>query len=176
MKTGAVIAVFAVSVSAFSEEQVFEIGLWAGPEASSRAEVSEIYEHHACIGDVARTHINRLPTSWDESSPLQPERVEELGPNGEAIQSWPMAVDMYVAGIRGESIYVRPFFRGGVEALRIDLDGLYMPESMLGPYEARNVKCPVNSELEVSAYRRCFVFRDLTSGELRLVRDQGPCT
>ena len=140
------------------------------------AEVSEIHEHHACAGDVARAQIKRLPTSWDESSPLQPERVEELGPNGEALQAWPMPVDMYVAGIRGGSIYVRPFFGGSVDALRIDLDGLYMPESMPGPYEARGVKCPVNSESEVSAYRRCFFFRDLTSGELRLVRYEGPCT
>ena len=169
-------AVLAIGSLAFGDEEAFEIGVWAGPGAGSLPEVTEIYAHHACTGEVARVLVKRLPTSWDKGAPLEPERVEEYDRNGETIHVWPMPVDMRVAGIRGESIYVGRFLLGDANVLRIDLDGTYRPESLQEPYEGELIKCPAQSDTDHSVYLTCWVFRDRASGESRLIRFQFPCT
>ena len=173
LRTGAVLAVGSL---AFGQEKAFEIGVWAGPGAGSLAEATEIYDHNACTGEVARILVKRLPTSWDKGAPLEPERVEEYDGNGDTIHVWPMPVDMRVAGIRGESIYVGRFSLGDANVLRIDLDGTYRPESLQEPDEGEWIECPAQSDTEYSAYLRYFAFRDPASGESRLIRYQGPCT
>ena len=176
-KIPAVLALLASSCSALAEDNKLELGLWAGPGAGSLAEVSEVYEHHACAGEVARVLMPRLPIAWDGSVPLEPEQVEELSHEGDTIHVWPMPVDMHVAGVDGESIYVRPFSLDDADALRIELDGAYKAESFPGTIlDARPLPSPAGAAAVDSDYIRCLLFRDRTTGEPRLLRYQGPCT
>lgn len=176
-KTCAVLALLAGSFLALGDDNRLELGVWAGPGAAALAEVSEIYDHHACSGKVARVRMARLPTSWDGSVPLEPERVEELDHNGATIHVWPMPVDMHVVGIDGASIYVGRFSLDDADALRIELDGAYRPESFPGTIlDRRPVQCPAGADPVDSDYIRCLVFRDRTTGAPRLLRYQGACT
>ena len=157
--------------------KTFEMDFWAGPQARVDRRVVEIYDHCCCSGEVAHARVASMPVA-DGDPALEPELVVELSPAGEIVRRWGIPIDCYVAAV-SDSVLVIPYgdARSGTRALAISSAGTIRWTTL--PPEADSAKaaeCPPLKEFEGSAYLRCFQFRDLTSGKLRLIAYQGPCT
>jgi hypothetical protein len=155
---------------------VFQVQVWAGPDAKADSRVVRIYDHRACRAKVAIVRVDRMPAPAKNESPLGPELVVELDKSGTTIRRWGMPVDSIVAGVVGDRIIVpQSGTHAGAKALSISSSGALasttVPESA---GQAR--KCPSIKAFEGSTFLRCFEFRDLRSSEVRNIAYQGPCT
>ena len=145
---------------------------WAGSEVETDPRVIEVYEHHACSGQVAVARVTSMPEHSD--AVLQPELALELSPSGSVIRQWTFPIDVSVIGVEGDRLIVP---KGTETALSIVDSGQFeevaRPEKdELGEW----VSCPEISIFGDSAYLRCFEFKDLASGKTRLIAYNAPCT
>ena len=154
---------------------------WAGEGAERDPRVVKLTDHCCCTGHIAIARTARLP-SPAATGPLQSELVVEFDGTGAITVSWPLPVDLYVAGVRGERILVplAPIEDAGSDrAVLISPDGAVrlttMPGSLAEPVW---VSCPdaIQHRWGGSAYVRCFEFSDLETGRARRLAFEGPCT
>ena len=86
-----------------------------------------------------------------------------------------MPVDEMVLGIEGS--FILSGYGNSKTALRIGTDGnlCHVPTP---EFEAESIDCPSAAQVEFpdSGYLRCFIYRDLRSGQRRILGYQGPCT
>ena len=160
-------------------EQTVELWFWAGPGARNDNRVMNVSVHCCCSGEIAVARVWELPLP-QATGPLEPELVVELTEDGDVLRRWPIPVDLIVAGVGKEQILVSlaPMLgtssdrailvspRGAVALTRVPPR---LPEPV--PF-----MCPLIRDFGESAYLRCFQFRDLSSGEVRRLAFQGPCT
>ena len=137
-----------------------------------------MYLFTVAVAVIAVARVSELPLPVAEG-PLEPE-VVELTEAGDVLRRWPIPVDLIVAGVGKEQILVSlaPMLgtssdcailvspRGAVALTRVPPR---LPEPV--PF-----MCPLIRDFGESAYLRCFQFRDLSSGEVRRLAFQGPCT
>ena len=137
-----------------------------------------MYLFTVAVAVIAVARVSELPLPVAEG-PLEPE-VVELTEAGDVLRRWPIPVDLIVAGVEKEQILVAlaPMLgtssdrailvspRGAVALTRVPPR---LPEPV--PF-----MCPLIRDFGESAYLRCFQFRDLSSGEVRRLAFQGPCT
>ena len=174
---------FSRPTEASNDETVQNPGMvlhfWAGSEAETDPRVIEVYEHHACSGQVAVARVTSMPEYSDSDAVLQPELALELSSSGSVIRQWRFPTDYSVLGVEGDRLIVP---RGSGAALSIAESGQF--EEVARPKKAEHGalrSCPEISNFEdsmylSSAYLRCFEFKDLASGETRLIAYQTPCT
>ncbi len=150
----------------------FELWLWGNSKAATDRRILEIVDHHSCTGKIVKIKANTMPLP-DES--LEGEKVIELSLDGKIINTWYMQVNQIVLGIEGDSILTG--FGNSKNALKISTDGnlSYVPSPR---YENELVECPVAASKAIpnSSYLRCFKYKDLRTGQTRLLAYQGPCT
>jgi hypothetical protein len=158
---------------------VVDLPFWAGKGAKTDKRVLEIVPHCCCSGDIAIARVAQLP-AVGEKDPLEPELALELNDKGEVLRRWPLPVDKSILAIDGEQILVQIAPKTSpksVKAIFISSQGeifkAEVPNSLAEPV---SFKCPTLSEFGNSAYLRCWMFRDLSSGEIRRLAFQGPCT
>ena len=158
---------------------VVEIRLWAGKGASADNRVVRIEPHCCCSGDIAITRLSKLPHPGSKD-PLEPEVVLELSGKGNILRRWPLPVDLIVTAIKGDQILVplAPMLGSKSDrGLFISTEGdLFLTVIPLRVPKPVSYTCPIIKEFGESAYLRCFEFRDLSSGEVRRLAFQGPCT
>jgi hypothetical protein len=157
---------------------VFQIQVWAGPDAKADPRVVRIYNHQACAARVAIVRVDRMPAPAKQESALGPELVVELDKSGTTIRRWGMPVDTMVAGVVGDRIIV-PLSdaHAGAKALSISSSGALASATIPASAPFGQVRrCPSIKAFEGSSYLRCFEFRDLKSGEVRNIAYQAPCT
>jgi len=150
----------------------FEIWLWGNSNASMDKRILEISDHHACTGKIVKVSVKRMPLP-DEA--LEGEKVIEVSIDGKIINIWYMPVDEIVLGVEGSSIITG--YCNSTKALKIGTDGKL--SSVSAPSCENNLReCPevAVKEFPNSAYLRCFEYKDLHTGEKRLLAYQGPCT
>jgi len=148
---------------------------WAGPDVQSSGAVISLREHHACSGTVAYARITKI--SLDDSEMLVPERVVEFDLAGEVVREWAAPVEPRVFGVSGEELWIRnPDLQGKTDYLAIRPDGAF--RAFDGELEASAVvlQCPPLRDFGESAYLRCWLHRDRSSGQERRLAYQGPCT
>ena len=151
---------------------VFEVSVWAAPGAEKDPRVLRVFDHPACSGRVAVLRTTSIPTK----GPFRPELVIEFTEAGHALRKWPMPVDAYVAGIRGDQIIVpRTLERVPAAALSITPTGR-LSASRVPTESGNSIACPVLPEFKGSAYLQCFEFHDLGTGAIRRLAYEGPCT
>ena len=177
---------FSRPTEASNDETVQNPGMvlhfWAGSEAESDPRVIEVYEHRLCSGQVAVARVTSMPEYTD--AVLQPELALELSSSGSVIRQWRFPTDYSVLGVERDRLIVP---RGSGAALSIVESGQF--EEVARPKKAEHGtgrSCPEISNFEDSvslssaylnsAYLRCFEFKDLASGETRLIAYQTPCT
>jgi len=159
--------------------ETVELRFWAGRGAKSDHRVLEVSAHCCCSGEIALARVSQLPMPGTRGM-LQPEVAVELTDGGVVVRRWPMPVDLIVAGVNGEQILVplAPMvganFEGGIlispqGSVSLTTVPPQLPKPVL-------YTCPVIREFGESAYLRCFEFHDLSSGELRRLAFEGPCT
>ena len=149
-----------------------ELPFWAGSEVETDPRVIEVYEHHACSGQVAVARVTSMPEYSD--AVLEPELALELSSSGSVIRQWTFPIDASVIGVKRDRLIV-PW--GRETALSISDSGQF--EEVARPKEEgveQWVSCPEIPVFEGSAYLGCFEFKDLASRETRLIAYQGPCT
>ena len=176
--TIATLAWLALSSASAQEKAktVYQIQLWAGPNAKSDPRVVGIYNHHACDSKVAIVKVDRMPTPAKKESPLGSELVVEFDKSGKSIRRWGMPVDSQVAAVVGDRILVA-LSSAGKQALSISSSGALALTPVPGPTSfIQQTQCPAIKAFGGSGYLRCFEFQDLNSAEVRRIAYQGPCT
>jgi hypothetical protein len=136
-----------------------------------------VYDHHACSGKVAVVRINAMPP-FSKTATLQPDLAIELSETGAVIRRWSLPVDATVVGVVGERLIV-PISsgNGGRQAVSMSSSGDLQQVAVPGDGKPENlIECPTISEFMGSAYVRCFEFTDLTSGQVRRIAYEMPCT
>lgn len=155
---------------------VYQIQLWAGPNAKADPRVVGIHDHHACDGKVAVAKVERMPAPAKKESALGPELVVELDKSGKVIRRWGMPVDSVVAGVAGDRIIVA-LSATAKQALSITSSGALALTRIPGPASIiQRTQCPAIKAFGESGYLRCFEFQDLNSAEVRKIAYQAPCT
>jgi hypothetical protein len=159
--------------------QTVELRFWAGPGARGDHRVVDVSDHCCCSGEIAVARVSERPLP-EAKSPLTSELVVELTEGGAVLRRWPMPVDLMVVGVRGEQILVPlPAVLGANAApgILISPRGAVslttVPDQVPAPAP---YTCPLIRESGDSDYLRCFEFRDLSSGEVRRLAFEGPCT
>jgi hypothetical protein len=165
--------------SAVAQEKakhVYQIQLWAGPNAKSDPRVVGIYNHHACDSKVAIVRVDRMPAPAKRQSPIGSELVVEIDKSGKIIRRWGMPVDAVVAAVVGDRVIVA-LSAAGKQALSVSSSGALALTPIPGPTSfIQQTQCPAIKAFGESAYVRCFEFQDLNSAEVRKIAYQGPCT
>ena len=182
---GRIVALLGVVVTGCSPtmrspvEQMVELRFWAGPGVRGDHRVVNVSPHCCCSGEIAVARVSELPLPL-ATDPLEPELVVELTEAGGVLRRWPMPVDLIVAGVRDEQILVplAPMLGAGTDRAILVSPGGAMVLSRVPPRLPEPVlyTCPVIRDFGESAYLRCFQFLDLSSGEVRRLAFQGPCT
>ena len=156
-----------------------ELPFWAGKDAKTDKRVLKIMPHCCCSGDIAIARLSRLPLPG-EKNPLEPELALELNESGEVLRRWPLPVDMRILAVDGDRILVPIAPRTGSNttmAIFISSQGEVFKTDMPNNFtEPVIYKCPSLTDFGKSAYVRCWIFRDLSSGKIRRLAFQGPCT
>jgi len=156
-----------------------DLPFWAGKGARTDKRVVAIVPHCCCSGTLAIARVSQLP-AVGEKDPPEPELALELNEKGEILRRWPLPVDKIILAIRGEQILVQIAPKNSsksVKAIYISSQGevskAEAPDNLTEPV---SYKCPNLPEFGKSAYLRCWIFRDLSSGAIRKLAFQGPCT
>jgi len=156
-----------------------DLPFWAGKGAKTDKRVLIIKPHCCCSGDIAIARLSCLPLPG-EKDPLEPELVLELDESGGVLQRWPLPVDMRILAIDGDRILVPMAPRSGSKstmAIFISSQGEVLKTAVPnGLTEPLIYKCPNLPDFGGSAYVRCWMFRDISSGKIRRLAYQGPCT
>jgi hypothetical protein len=170
------VAVACTAVPADDEQAEAVLPFWAGPGVLPGANIVEVYDHHACGGQVALARVRRIPPVG-HAGPLIPEEVVELDRSGVIIARWPIPIDRFVLAVQGDELVVPGPALSSEPALFVSSDGAFrlfsVPDRAPSPV-ARS--CPDLLEFRGSAYLRCFVFEDLRTHAERSLAFQGPCT
>ena len=156
--------------------QLYQIQLWAGPNAKADPRVVGVYNHHACEGKIAIVKVDRMPAPAKKESALGSELVVELDKGGKVIRRWGMPVDAVVAGVTGDRIIVA-ISATAKQALSISSSGALALAPIPGPASfIQQTQCPAIKAFGDSDYVRCFEFQDLNSTGVRRIAYQRPCT
>ena len=177
------ILVMAMTLLAFSTasaqekgKQVYQIQLWAGPNAQDDKRVVGIYNHHACGSKIAIVRVDRMPAPAKKESALGSELVVEFDKSGKVIRRWGMPVDAVVAAVVGDRIIVA-VSAAAKQALSISSSGALALTPVPGTTSfIQQTQCPAIKAFRGSDYIRCFEFQDLNTAEVRRIAYQGPCT
>ena len=156
-----------------------DLPFWAGKGAQTDKRVLEIVPHCCCSGTLAVARVSQLP-AVGEKDPLEPELALELNEKDEVVRRWPLPVDKIILAIKGEQILVQIAPKNGskpIKAIYISPQG-EVSKAEVPAYLTEPVSyiCPHLPEFGKSAYLRCWIFRDLSSGAIRRLAFQGPCT
>jgi len=176
----AIATLFCLALSSAGAQEkakpVFQLHVWAGPNAKADPRVVGIQNHHACDSKVAVIKVDRMPALAKKESALAPELVVEFNKSGSILRRWAMPIDLTVAAVAGDRILVA-LSTAGAKALSISSRGalaLTFAPSPLPPVQ--QTQCPAIKSFGDSDYLRCFEFQDLNSGEVRRIAYQRPCT
>ena len=156
-----------------SAHNSFNIRLWEEGDASRNTLVLRIERHCCCSGNVALVKVKRMPHPGE--GPFAGEKVIELSEDNKILRKWYMPVDEIVLGI--EDSFILSGYGNSKTALRIGTDG-NLSHVPAPKFEAESIDCPSAAQVEFpdSGYLGCFVYRDLRSGQRRILGYQGPCT
>ncbi len=155
---------------------VYQIQLWAGPNAKSDPRVVGIHNHHACDGKIAIVRVDRMPAPAKKESALGSELVVEFDKSGKVIRRWGMPVDAVVAAVVGDRI-IAAVSATSKNALSISSSGALALTPVPGPMSfIQQTQCPAIKAFGGSDFIRCVEFQDLNSAELRRIAYQVPCT
>lgn len=149
---------------------------WAGPDIRTSDSVVSLREHHACSGTVAYARVTRV-SSLDDSEVLVPERVVEFDAAGAVVREWPTPVEPFVLALDGAELLIRnPDPDHETEYIAIRPDGAFRAFDSELERRAAPLACPALPVFGKTAYLRCWLFQDGSSGEDRRIAYQGPCT
>ena len=171
-------ALLALSPAGAQEKakQVYQIQLWAGPNAKADPRVVGVYNHHACESRIAIAKVDRMPAPAKKESALGSELVVEFDKSGKVIRRWGMPVDAVVAAVVADRIIVA-ISAAAKQALSISSSGALALTPVPGPTSfIQQTQCPAIKAFGGSDYIRCFEFQDLNTAETRKIAYQGPCT
>lgn len=166
-------------IEAYRREHGVPLSFWEPEETP--AEPPRYVTSHPC-GAEATLFVDRLP---DKRDAIRGDTVHELDAAGKTLREWIIPVDTRVEGIKGREILVpvsfwkvadpAPAAAAQVDALlTIRQDGHFrvLPPRHFSDPESQ--PCPAG--LPESAYRTCWVYRDLDGGKARHLAYEGPCT
>lgn len=156
-----------------SSKTAFNLRLWENGDAYNDPRVLQIEEHHACSGKVVVIKAKLMPRPGE--GPFEGEKVIEFSENNKIIRTWYMPVDEIVLGV--EDTYVITGLCDSKIALKIGEDRAlsHVTAPKCGGVP---IGCPqaAKNEIPGSDYLRCWEYRDLRTGQRRLLAYQGPCT
>jgi hypothetical protein len=176
--TVATLTLLALSPASAQEKAktVYQIQLWAGPNAKADKRVIGVFDHHACDSKVAIVKVDRMPPPATKASALGSELVVEIDKSGKILRRWGMPVDSVVAAVAGDRIIVA-LSATAKQALSISSNGVLALTPVPGPTSIlQQTQCPAIKVFGDSDYIRCFDFQDTGSGEIRRIAYQRPCT
>jgi len=157
-------------------KQLYQIQLWAGPNAKADPRVVGVYNHHACESRIAIVKVDRMPAPATKESALGSELVVEFDKGGKVIRRWGMPVDAVVAAVTGDRIIVA-ISATAKQALSISSSGALALTPVPGTTSfIQQTQCPPLKAFGDSGYLRCFEFQDLNTAQVRRIAYQGPCT
>lgn len=167
------VAFVLLSAGAVAEED-FDLRLWAKTNAAIDPRVLRVEEHHACSGTVALIRTKRMPQPSE--GPFEGEKVVELSKKGEILSRWYMPIDEIVLGIEGTQIIVTAH-GSATSAIMIGRNGK-LSHTVAPKLEAQPTECQTSAQVEFgkTAFLRCFIYRDISSSQQRILGYQGPCT
>ena len=176
--TAAMLTLLALSPAAAQEKAktVYQIQLWAGPNAKADKRVVGVFNHHACESKVAIVKVDRMPPPATKESAVGSELVVEVDKAGKVLRRWGMPVDSVVAAVAGDRIIVA-LSAASKQALSISSSGVLAVIPIPGPTSIlQQTQCPAIKAFGDSDYIRCFDFQDINSGQIRRLAYQRPCT
>lgn len=162
------------------EKRRRETGLPLRFRVGEAADLESVVElvHDSVCGETLTAFVRELPEPNREA--VGSELVLEVDSTGQVVQRWPIPVDMSVAALRGEEIYVPHAVElTGSSPLRVFLairpDGAFRVTQPVAFTRGEQLDCPETSELVDSAgpSRRCWVFQD--GAAFRVLAYAGPC-
>jgi hypothetical protein len=126
-----------------------------------------IVSDHPC-GSAALVHWPTIPPT---DARLQGERVVEIDSTGRELRRWPVPIDQWPQGLRGDELLLSlQVGRRRDLALAVSTDGRYRVVEVMGDREPQFVTCPPYQGFGESAYVRC-----VRLGR-RLLIFEGPCS
>ena len=166
----AVVSSLLALVAPYCAAQTYEFRFWPPDTSSSDPRVISI-EDGPC-GPVATARVNRMP-EHSSKEPLAPERVVELGPNGQVVNQWRIPVDAQVIGVSRS----RLIFDFNGSAFSVATDGSIAKERKRSGSTASPVpSCNTTPYFGESAYAACWRHQDAATGKSRLLAYEGVCT
>lgn len=152
-----------------SGPETFEVELWANDDSAAHLPGVVETNGHPC-GASALVRLSRMPPHVEPEGPLGTELVAEAGAGG---SRWSVPLNYVPVAVDGTALLVA--LSGG--RLWIETDGRIRrdPPGRDYPPGADRV-CPVPGAFDASAYAQCTAFTDLSSGKLRLIEYEAPCT
>jgi len=156
-----------------SSQTAFNIRLWENGNASNDPRVLQIEEHPTCSGNVVLIKTKLMP--WPGEGPFEGEKVIEFSEYNKILRTWYMPVDEIVLGV--EDTYIITGFCDSKITLKIGEDHT-LSRVPAPKCEGVPIDCPQAARTEIpgSDYLRCWEYRDLRTGQRRLLAYQGPCT
>ena len=152
-----------------SAAESYEFRFW--PPDSSFSDSRVVAIHNGPCGPVATARVTRMP-EHSAKEPLAPERVIEIGRQGNVIGRWRIPVDAQVTGISR----ARVSFEFNGSAFSVGKDGSIARETKLYPRTATQVSCKTARYFGESAYAACWQHQDAVTGKPRLLVYEGSCT
>lgn len=169
MKRMAVLLAAAYTLACGAE--TFEFEFW--PPDEELKDVRVMSFHEGPCGTVAKAKVSTMP-QYSKAEPLAPERVFEVGVNGESISLWHIPVNAIVVGIAQS----RVAFAYGGKTYSVGTDNSISQEDELPNLGELEVKptCEPSRFFGESAYSQCWIFRDRLSQKRRTLVYETPCT
>jgi hypothetical protein len=170
-RIAAVLLLFAAwSGSSAEDPTVYELRFWPGKGVEKDPRYVSTVDHPC--GKIVVARVRALPPVQLVST-LRPERVIEVGLSGRVIRRWPIPVDASPIALRGTSLRVE----SGTLKLWVTPQGAITPyKGVLSLPEPEPASCSPRREFGDSAYVQCRRFRDVSSGEYRILSFEGMCT
>jgi len=171
LRVAAVLVLCAPSPGSPADDAVaYELRFWPGKGVEKDPRYVST-EDHPC-GKVVVARVRALPLVGQVSA-LLPERVIELGSNGNVIRRWPVPVDASPIGLSGPNLLVE----SGTLRFWVTSQGTITAyKRALALPEPEPVSCSPSREFGDSVYVQCRKYRDVSSGKYRILSFEGVCS
>jgi hypothetical protein len=167
----AVLMVFVTASGwAANDDAVYELAFLPGKDAAK--DPRYVSTEDSPCGKVVVARVHALPLVLPGAA-LIPELIVELNSSGRAIRRWPVPVDASPLGLNGEGLLVE----SGPLKFWVTPQGAISPyKSGLAIRESEPAACGRSHEFGKSGYVQCRKYRDVVSGEYRVLSFEAPCT
>lgn len=157
---------------------VYEFSFWPGADAKFDKRVVRV-SPHPC-GEVAIARVTSIPPFGNDRT-LQPDKVVEFSPAGKVLRRWAIPVDTAPVGIRDNRLLIKTFGYPSYDdrvQFWIGVDGSIATENNpVSTSQPSRATCEnLGQEFKNSGYKQCWRYKDLTSGNSRILAYEGICS